>query len=824
MESKSNPIVYGNALAWLLMYGSAAAGAIYAVRRLFASAPGGNPAAVLKLLRYGRYLRPALLEIAATSAAGYVTGWLLRFLFSNLFPPDQLLANQSSLSFERFVCFAVPVYLLVFFAEATLLVGITTKFGTSDHDREWWARSAALMFMVGIAYLLLATCTVLLPVLVAQIPAAVTTSLGGISGVTAWVLARSEKLGSRKTEEERASKIHAVVLSITAATTLLLILALLSLATTYFLKYMDGLSTPAVGSIFGATASPAARLHLAVLQNVHWTTIALVMDVAFGIAVAMSFLLDANVYSMHGMYRNRLIRAYLGASRWFRRPDPFTGFDPQDDMAMFELRAEAVWSSSFVDFAKFAEKLNGLPLAAQLPPDVATRLAAFVTPGSAKPPSDEIRSDIVRALNELMVTRDLRHDLPAPPSVALFAANRRYLERVFRGLLTPAPGRGTRPRRREASELRPGTIEAVAVSNVDPRSEQEERIYAELEAAIGNPSPERRRPPLHVVSAALNLVGGDNLAWQERKADSFTISPLHCGNRRLGYRDSFDYASHITLGTAMAISGAAVSPNRGHSSSPILTFLMTLFNARLGWWLGNPKAWTYKLARPPSALQSLAEEALGRTNDTSNFVFLSDGGHFDNLGIYEMVRRRCRYIIACDATADHKYAFGDLANAVRKVRIDMGIPITLSTSYLAPEQGQKHGRYCATGLIHYGDVDQVPNANRFGFLVYIKPAVYSDCPPDISNYKRDSDQFPHESTIDQFFAESQFESYRVLGRHMVGRICNDQIDSRATRVSSVAAFVLWAKAHVDANRVPQGNVPVTNIDDVVTWMSKSLNG
>jgi hypothetical protein len=118
----------------------------------------------------------------------------------------------------------------------------------------------------------------------------------------------------------------------------------------------------------------------------------------------------------------------------------------------------------------------------------------------------------------------------------------------------------------------------------------------------------------------------------------------------------------------------------------------------------------------------------------------------------------------------------------------------------------------------------VPNANRFGFLIYIKPAVYSDCPPDISNYKRDSDQFPHESTIDQFFAESQFESDRVLGRHMIGRICDDQIDSRATRVSSVAAFVLWAKAHVDANRVPQGNVPVTNIDDVVTWMSKSLNG
>src|SRR5205823_8330888 len=85
---------------------------------------------------------------------------------------------------------------------------------------------------------------------------------------------------------------------------------------------------------------------------------------------------------------------------------------------------------------------------------------------------------------------------------------------------------------------------------------------------------------------------GENLAWQQRKAASFTVTPLHSGNCGLGYRRSKDYGGKrgITLGTAVAISGAAASPNMGYHSSPVITFLMTLFNALLGWWLGNTGA------------------------------------------------------------------------------------------------------------------------------------------------------------------------------------------------------------------------------------------
>ena len=132
---------------------------------------------------------------------------------------------------------------------------------------------------------------------------------------------------------------------------------------------------------------------------------------------------------------------------------------------------------------------------------------------------------------------------------------------------------------------------------------------------------------------------------------------------------------------AMAISGAAASPNMGYHSSPIVTFLMTLFNARLGWWLGNPGQTgqdSFRRESPKWALQPLFAEAFGWTDEHHPYVYVSDGGHFDNLGLYEMVRRRCQTIVVVDAGADPTCGFEDLSAAIRKIRSDMGIPITLT--------------------------------------------------------------------------------------------------------------------------------------------------
>jgi hypothetical protein len=283
--------------------------------------------------------------------------------------------------------------------------------------------------------------------------------------------------------------------------------------------------------------------------------------------------------------------------------------------------------------------------------------------------------------------------------------------------------------------------------------------------------------PLHMVNMCLNLTSGDNLAWQERKAESFTASPLHCGSLNLGYRPSDEYGGPkgMMLGTAVGISGAAASPNQGYHSSSALALLMTFFNVRLGWWLGNPKDdTTYQLPNPIWSLRPLLAEAFGLSDAQHPYIYLSDGGHFENLGFYEMVLRRCHNIVVSDAGMDDKFIFDDLGMAIRKIYIDFGIRVVLEDVRLFPrdaerERGQKpwdNPKYCATGTIHYQDVDG-PNAKN-GRFVYIKPVFYGSEPKDIFNYAMSDTKFPHDPTLsDQFFSESQLESYRGLGVYAV---------------------------------------------------------
>jgi hypothetical protein len=271
--------------------------------------------------------------------------------------------------------------------------------------------------------------------------------------------------------------------------------------------------------------------------------------------------------------------------------------------------------------------------------------------------------------------------------------------------------------------------------------------------------------PFHVINACLNLVGGDQLAWQQRKAESFTATPLHCGCSRLGYRPSDRYGGGITLGAAVAISGAAASPNMGYHSSANMGFIMTLLNVRLGAWLGNPGAagrrtWTH--CGPRSAVSSLLREAFGQTDDRSPYVYLSDGGHFENLGLYEMIQRRCRTIVLLDAGCDEQFVYEDLGNAVRKIRIDMDTSIVFQEESIRLLRGKQ--RRCAVADICYPD-------GTIGQLIYVKPMMLGNEPPDVRSYFDANPAFPHQSTGDQWFDESQTESYRLLGEVTMEQIC-----------------------------------------------------
>jgi hypothetical protein len=230
----------------------------------------------------------------------------------------------------------------------------------------------------------------------------------------------------------------------------------------------------------------------------------------------------------------------------------------------------------------------------------------------------------------------------------------------------------------------------------------------------------------------------------------------------------------------------------GYHSSPLVTFILTLLNVRLGAWLGNPGPRgdaTFHFGYPNFSVGPIISEAFGLTNDSSPYVYLSDGGHFDNLGLYEMVLRRCHYIVVSDAGQDPECAFADLGEAVRKIRIDFGIPIEFDTIDIFPRgestPSNGKGRNCAIGRIRYSVVDGADAPD--GVLIYIKPACYGDEPRDIYEYFKKNPAFPHESTKDQFFSESQFESYRMLGAHTMGKLCEGCIGNFREFVTQIFA-------------------------------------
>jgi hypothetical protein len=278
--------------------------------------------------------------------------------------------------------------------------------------------------------------------------------------------------------------------------------------------------------------------------------------------------------------------------------------------------------------------------------------------------------------------------------------------------------------------------------------------------------------PYPIINAALNLVGGKELAWQQRKAASFVFTPLYCGydfpEQPPGYSSTKKFAGKptaVSLATAMAISGAAASPNMGYHSSPAPAFLMTVFNVRLGWWLGNPRTKRWERSGPLNVLLSLLRELFGLTSETGSYIYLSDGGHFENLGIYELVRRRCRFIIASDAEEDHSFGFSGLGNAIEKCRSDFGVDIDIDAEPIRQRSEKGQSRWhCAIGRIRYSLVDREA---RDGVLVYLKSSLTGDEPTDVLRYAAANPGFPHQSTGDQWFDESQFESYRALGFHIV---------------------------------------------------------
>ena len=287
--------------------------------------------------------------------------------------------------------------------------------------------------------------------------------------------------------------------------------------------------------------------------------------------------------------------------------------------------------------------------------------------------------------------------------------------------------------------------------------------------------------PLHIVNCSLNLGGSSDLALHTRHSASFTITPLSIGSHYrsgdrpderepIGFRETSHYGDGhglTSLGKAISVSGAAASPNMGYHSSPVVAFVLTMFNARLGWWFGRPrKTAQVKSSSPAFSLRYLLAELFASADDRSNFLMVSDGGHFENLAVYELIRRRCRVIVASDAECDPRMRFEGLGTLKRMCEVDFGVTIEIDVSSLLPDPttGWSKSR-CAVGRIVYDATD----SGKDGVFIYLKASMNGHEDEGIRQYKALHPAFPHESTGNQFYGEDQFESYRKLGKEIAVR-------------------------------------------------------
>jgi hypothetical protein len=321
-----------------------------------------------------------------------------------------------------------------------------------------------------------------------------------------------------------------------------------------------------------------------------------------------------------------------------------------------------------------------------------------------------------------------------------------------------------------------------------------------------------RGGPYHIVNATLNLVGGRDLTTAQRSAANFIMSRHFCGSVRTGYRDTVNYMDgRLSLGTAISISGAAASPNMGSKTpTAALAMLMTMFNVKLGYWAPTPNrdSWRSSQARlwPFYTLRELTSQ----TNDLSSYCYLTDGGHFDNTGLYALVERGCRYLVLSDCGADPAACFSDLGDAMRRCRIDFGLESEIDISRIksTSDEGERYASaHFVVGKLLYseahlrrlvGDEARVfSESERTGYIIVVKPALTRDETIDVRQYGFENDSFPQQSLSDQWFDEAQFESYRKLGElsveeflAMVEKGAMDAAVSESARRSTAAQSLL----------------------------------
>ncbi|HSV62416.1 MAG TPA: patatin-like phospholipase family protein [Chthoniobacterales bacterium] len=271
--------------------------------------------------------------------------------------------------------------------------------------------------------------------------------------------------------------------------------------------------------------------------------------------------------------------------------------------------------------------------------------------------------------------------------------------------------------------------------------------------------------PYHLINCAVNLPASLEPNLRGREADFFAFTRDYCGGPVCGYikTDVLEKLDpNMDVGTAMAVSGAAASVNMGVKTLKHLRFLLTLLNVRLGYWLRNPAVGPRHWWNPPGP-RYLFREMTGWMHEKSGYLNLSDGGHIENLALYEMLRRRCKFIVVIDGGMEPGMEAADLMLAQRYAEIDLGIRFEIDLADLALDANRRSRAYAVFGKIHYRPHSDNTGEHDLGWLVYFHLAHTGSEPGYVMDYARQNPDFPHQTTGDQIYDEAQFEAYRRLG-------------------------------------------------------------
>lgn len=343
---------------------------------------------------------------------------------------------------------------------------------------------------------------------------------------------------------------------------------------------------------------------------------------------------------------------------------------------------------------------------------------------------------------------------------------------------------GQHPGARQASNSVQASLPAEPASGYQTHAVSD--VLGDDDVAMETYAPHAHGGMVHLLNVCLNETrdhrGG--LFNQDRRGQPLTLGPSALA--RIGLRpwSKLDPTGSMTLGTWMAVSGAALAPGLGSMTRPGLSALITLTGMRLGFWwdnngYGDTAVRTSLRGFPPKSWV-LANEILGRFGLGFRDWYLSDGGHFENTGAYSLLSSRAKLIVVADCGADPLYRFADLENLIRKARVDLGAEIT----FLRPKGSRPDSKLAAFGSLSDLKLDSSPAclalAKVFyrpepglpaeGVMVIVKPNVSLDLPVDLHNFKADYPDFPQQSTTDQFFSEAQWESYFVLGKVIGGKL------------------------------------------------------